>query len=102
MCKNVYNRSRLAPALWDYLKGGFAVGSKLTLSLRVLLLTLCFSTVALSAPAAEPAALTPPMGWNSWNHFGHRVTDQTIRDTADAMVASGMRDAGYIYVNIDD
>jgi alpha-galactosidase len=42
------------------------------------------------------------MGWNSWNHFGNRVTDQTIRDTADAMVASGMRDAGYIYVNIDD
>jgi alpha-galactosidase len=42
------------------------------------------------------------MGWNSWNHFGHRVTDQTIRDTADAMVSSGMRDAGYIYVNIDD
>ena len=42
------------------------------------------------------------MGWNSWNHFGHRVTDQTIRDTADVMVASGMRDAGYIYVNIDD
>ena len=57
---------------------------------------------ALGATPAEPAALMPPMGWNSWNHFGHRVTDQTIRDTADAMVASGMRDAGYIYVNIDD
>ena len=45
---------------------------------------------------------TPPMGWNSWNHFADKVTDKTIRDTADAMVASGMRDAGYVYVNIDD
>jgi alpha-galactosidase len=67
-----------------------------------LLLTSCFSTFAFSAPFAAPAALTPPMGWNSWNHFGHRVTDQTIRDTADAMVASGMRDVSYVYVNIDD
>jgi alpha-galactosidase len=73
------------------------VRSNPTLSLFALLLCSCLSTFA-----ATPAASTPPMGWNSWNHFGHRVTDQTIRDTADVMVASGMRDAGYIYVNIDD
>jgi alpha-galactosidase len=47
-------------------------------------------------------AATPPMGWNSWNHFGDKVTDASVRATADAMVSSGMRDAGYIYVNIDD
>jgi len=42
------------------------------------------------------------MGWNSWNHFGAKVSDADVRATADAMVASGMRDAGYTYVNIDD
>ena len=47
-------------------------------------------------------AKTPPMGWNSWNLFQGRVDDQTVRSIADAMVSSGMRDAGYGYVNIDD
>jgi alpha-galactosidase len=47
-------------------------------------------------------AKTPPMGWNSWNLFADKVDDQTVRTMADAMVSSGMRDAGYIYVNIDD
>ena len=47
-------------------------------------------------------AMTPPMGWNSWNHFHRNVTDAIIRQQADAMVKSGMRDAGYIYINIDD
>ena len=47
-------------------------------------------------------AKTPPMGWNSWNLFADLVDDQTVRTMADAMVTSGMRDAGYIYVNIDD
>jgi alpha-galactosidase len=42
------------------------------------------------------------MGWNSWNFFGHNVTDKDIRDSADQIVATGMRDAGYTYVNIDD
>lgn len=47
-------------------------------------------------------ARTPPMGWNSWNHFGCDVSAELIRETADAMVRSGMRDAGYRYVVIDD
>ncbi len=47
-------------------------------------------------------ARTPPMGWNSWNKFAGRINDATVREIADAMVSSGMRDAGYIYVNIDD
>jgi alpha-galactosidase len=51
---------------------------------------------------SSPLAATPPMGWNSWNHFAERVTDADVRAAADAMVSSGMRDAGYIYVNIDD
>ncbi|MFZ1973769.1 MAG: glycoside hydrolase family 27 protein [Candidatus Acidiferrales bacterium] len=51
---------------------------------------------------APTAAATPPMGWNSWNHFAARVDDAIIRAQADAMVSSGMRDAGYLYINIDD
>jgi alpha-galactosidase len=42
------------------------------------------------------------MGWNSWNLFAGRVSDKDVRAAADAMVSSGMKDAGYIYVNIDD
>ncbi len=52
--------------------------------------------------APNGLALTPPMGWNSWNKFACNVNEKTVRDTADAMVASGMRDAGYRYVVIDD
>ena len=47
-------------------------------------------------------AATPPMGWNSWNHFAEHVTEADVKAAADALVSSGMRDAGYIYVNIDD
>jgi alpha-galactosidase len=47
-------------------------------------------------------AATPPMGWNSWNHFAHKIDDATVRAQADAMVSTGMRDAGYVYINIDD
>jgi alpha-galactosidase len=47
-------------------------------------------------------ARTPPMGWNSWNKFANRIDDATVREIADAMAANGMRDAGYVYVNIDD
>jgi alpha-galactosidase len=46
-------------------------------------------------------APTPPMGWSTWNHFHHGISDALIRAQADAMVSSGMRDAGYVYVNID-
>jgi alpha-galactosidase len=63
---------------------------------------------AAAAPApstveADPAvALTPPMGWNSWSSLACSVTERDIRAAADAMVASGMRAAGYRYVNVDD
>ena len=77
-----------------------------TLALIVSAVTL---VLADGAPAARPAAVhdnglarTPPMGWNSWNHFGCNVSDSLIRGIADAMAANGMRDAGYQYVTIDD
>jgi hypothetical protein len=55
---------------------------------------------AIASPAETNAVPAPPMGWNSWNS-GIPLNESTIRETADAMVASGMRDAGYRYVNLD-
>ncbi|XP_019458338.1 PREDICTED: alpha-galactosidase-like isoform X1 [Lupinus angustifolius] len=45
---------------------------------------------------------TPPMGWNSWNHFGCNINEEIIRETADAMVSTGLAALGYQYINIDD
>lgn len=47
-------------------------------------------------------ARTPQMGWNSWNKFACDINEDLIRETADALVNSGLRDAGYIYLNMDD
>lgn len=47
-------------------------------------------------------AKTPPMGFSTWNHFATRIDDKTIREIADALVSTGLRDAGYVHVNIDD
>ena len=56
-----------------------------------------------AAFAQQPVlAATPPMGWNSWNHFAGKVDDAGVRSAADFMVSSGMKAAGYTYVNIDD
>jgi alpha-galactosidase len=56
----------------------------------------------LQAQKFQKLALTPPMGWNSWNRFACNVDERMIRETADAMVSSGMKEAGYRYVIIDD
>lgn len=50
----------------------------------------------------EPLLPTPPMGWNSWNRFGCNVDEDLVKQTADAMIDTGMADLGYEYVNIDD
>jgi alpha-galactosidase len=50
----------------------------------------------------DGVALTPPLGWNSWNAFHENISEQQIRQIADAMVTTGLRDAGYIYLNLDD
>ena len=71
--------------------------------------TLTRYLIVLTACCAAPAfalenglARTPPMGWNSWNKFGCKVSESLIRDMADALVSSGMKDAGYQYLVIDD
>jgi alpha-galactosidase len=65
-------------------------------------ITLGPGALAAQAKPLDGLAMTPPMGWNSWNKFACDVSEQLIRETADAMVASGMKDAGYQYVVIDD
>ncbi len=50
----------------------------------------------------ERLAMTPPMGWNSWNGFGKKVSEQLIKETADSLVSTGLKDAGYTYLVIDD
>jgi alpha-galactosidase len=72
---------------------------------------LAFSLISIfvmisSAPAGDPTfydlAKTPPMGWNSWNKFACNVSENLIKETADAIIATGMKDAGYEYIVIDD
>ena len=70
-------------------------------------LALAGHTIAAAPQPPSPSAWmdlarTPPMGWNSWNRFQCDVSDALVRQTADAMVSSGMRDAGYRYIVIDD
>jgi alpha-galactosidase len=66
------------------------------------------SAIVLAAPASawaqkfDQLALTPQMGWNSWNRFACNIDEKLIRETADAMVKIGLKDAGYQYINIDD
>ncbi|RYE08628.1 MAG: glycoside hydrolase family 27 protein, partial [Sphingobacteriaceae bacterium] len=78
--------------------------------IQILLAALLFSAAAYSQgnnytqdyTKFKGLALTPPMGWNSWNKFACNVDENLIRQTADAMVSSGMKAAGYEYINIDD
>ena len=52
--------------------------------------------------ASTPLAATPPMGWNSWNMFGNNIHETSIRETAEAIVAVGLKECGYEYIVIDD
>jgi alpha-galactosidase len=77
--------------------------------LCILIVSLLASVSAEARDHADPLlgtpnglAQTPPMGWNSWNKFGCNVNETLIRGAADAMVASGLKDAGYTYIVIDD
>jgi alpha-galactosidase len=68
-------------------------------------LLLLFLLLSLSGKAQKfpDLALTPPMGWNSWNYFQcDGINERVIKETADVMVASGMKEAGYEYIVIDD
>ncbi|MEI7664202.1 MAG: glycoside hydrolase family 27 protein, partial [Bacteroidota bacterium] len=64
--------------------------------------TLGFSERILKIVVGDLISLTPPLGWNSWNCWGLSVSDQKIRQSADAMKSSGLIDHGWTYINIDD
>ena len=76
-----------------------ATARDISIVFMTLLLICCFAPTAFAQVKLVPA---PPMGWNSWNHFGCKVSDAIVRAQADAMVRTGMKAAGYDYVNIDD
>ena len=59
------------------------------------LLLLCAACVGARGQTFDQLAMTPQMGWNSWNKFQGKVSEQLIRETADAMATNGMKDAGY-------
>jgi alpha-galactosidase len=69
---------------------------------KILFTILLFSSFAVYCQKFEGLAKTPPMGWNTWNKFQCNVDEKLIRQTADALVSSGMKDAGYQYIIIDD
>jgi alpha-galactosidase len=81
-----------------------------TISISLFIFTGCINNNADKKRVQEPSvesetvllAPTPPMGWNSWNPFGENVSEKVIRETADAFVSSGLKEAGYTYVVIDD
>jgi alpha-galactosidase len=69
------------------------------------ILVLFFALIVFVTPnvrAQSPVALTPPMGWNSWNHFACKVTAADVRHAAEQIASNGMKEAGYVYVNVDD
>jgi alpha-galactosidase len=67
------------------------------------LLVLCLVLVSsVFAQKFEGLALTPPMGWNTWNTFASNIDEFMVKETAEAMIKNGMRDAGYVYIVLDD
>ena len=69
---------------------------------KLIILIFLTASVNIYCQKFNNLALTPPMGWNSWNKIGCNVDEKTIREMADAMVTSGMKDCGYKYIIIDD
>jgi len=72
------------------------------LSILALFLFSTLSAKNLFAQKFENLAPTPPMGWNSWNTFQTNISEQLVKGIADVMVSSGMKDAGYTYLVLDD
>ncbi len=72
------------------------------MKLKILVALLIVSCLEVQAQKFEGLALTPPMGWNSWNTFQTNISDSLVRGIADVMVSSGMKDAGYEYLVLDD
>lgn len=61
-----------------------------------------FVALETNAQKFESLALTPPMGWNSWNTFQTNISEKLVMEIADSMVSSGMKAAGFTYIVLDD
>uniref|UniRef100_A0A7N0ZVJ6 Alpha-galactosidase n=1 Tax=Kalanchoe fedtschenkoi TaxID=63787 RepID=A0A7N0ZVJ6_KALFE len=72
------------------------------LGLVLLYMQVSVECVSRRSMLANGLGLTPPMGWNSWNRFACNIDEEMIRETADALVSSGLSKLGYQYVNLDD
>jgi alpha-galactosidase len=72
------------------------------MKLKILFALLILRCTEIQAQKFDGLAMTPPMGWNSWNTFQTNINDSLVRGIADVMVSSGMKDAGYIYLVLDD
>ncbi|HEX7458637.1 MAG TPA: glycoside hydrolase family 27 protein [Ginsengibacter sp.] len=72
------------------------------MKIKVFFIAFIFFCTKISAQKFEGLALTPPMGWNSWNTFQTNISDSLVRGIADVLVSSGMKDAGYTYLVLDD
>jgi len=69
---------------------------------NLLFASLIFLTLSVSAQKYKGLALTPPMGWNSWNTFQTNISEDLVKQTADLIVSNGMKAAGYTYIVLDD
>lgn len=69
---------------------------------NLFLMAIIIFCTQLNAQKTDHLVLTPPMGWNSWNTFHTDINEKIVMETADIMVSSGMKDAGYIYLVLDD
>jgi alpha-galactosidase len=78
----------------------FIIDSTKRISLLLTFFFVCACSI--NAQKFDNLALTPQMGWNSWNKFACDINEKMIMEIADAMVSTGMKDAGYLYINIDD
>ncbi|KGN51578.1 alpha-galactosidase-like precursor [Cucumis sativus] len=92
---------------WTFLLGGNGNGNGVVVAAASRSTALRFATEFDSASSRRillnnGLALTPPMGWNSWNHFQCNLNENLIKETADAMVSTGLAALGYQYINLDD
>ncbi|MEO6845127.1 MAG: glycoside hydrolase family 27 protein, partial [Ginsengibacter sp.] len=68
----------------------------------ILLMSTFFFFITVTAQKFKNLALTPPMGWNSWNIFQTNISEKLVMETVDAIIASRMKAAGYEYIVLDD
>ena len=69
---------------------------------KIVFLVLIIAATKTFAQKFEGLASTPPMGWNSWNTFQTNISEDLVKGIADSLVSSGMKDAGYTYIVLDD